>query len=70
MATKNTLLDPGLISRNSEATMTVAQLDPKAPIGSQDFVTDANSTTFAAAAAGGGANQVPVFKTSTGWKVG
>lgn len=70
MGTKNTLFDPGLIARNSEATNVVANLDPKAPIGSQDFVTDANSSTFAAAAASGGANQVPVFKTATGWKVG
>ncbi|MEI9993737.1 MAG: hypothetical protein WDM91_03995 [Rhizomicrobium sp.] len=52
--------------------VTVAAL-PAAPVdGMRAFVTDANSTTFAAAAAGSGANHVPVYYdggTST-WRIG
>lgn len=38
--------------------------------GTRYFVTDANSTTFLAAAVNGGANNVPVVCDGTGWKVG
>ena len=38
--------------------------------GARAFVTDANSSTFNAAAVGGGANIVPVFSTGAAWKVG
>jgi hypothetical protein len=38
--------------------------------GARAMVTDANSTTFLAAAAGGGANVVPVVCNGTGWVIG
>lgn len=38
--------------------------------GSRAYITDANSTTFLAAAAGGGANKVPVFSDGAIWKIG
>lgn len=38
--------------------------------GARGFVTDANSTTFNAAAAAGGANKVPVFSDGASWKIG
>lgn len=50
----------------------VASLPSAATVGAgaKAFVTDANSTTFGAAAAGGGANKVPVFSDGAGWKIG
>lgn len=53
-------------------THTFATL-PAAPVdGQRDFITDCNSTTFAAAAAAGGANHVPVYYdgVATAWKIG
>lgn len=38
--------------------------------GARAFVTDANSTTFGAVVAGGGANQVPVYNDGTNWRIG
>jgi hypothetical protein len=38
--------------------------------GARAFVTDANSTTFLATAAGGGANAVPVVSNGTNWVIG
>jgi hypothetical protein len=38
--------------------------------GMRQFVTDADSITFLAAVAGGGANNVPVVCDGTGWKIG
>lgn len=38
--------------------------------GSRAFVTDADSTTFNAAAVGGGSNNMPVFSNGTGWFIG
>lgn len=38
--------------------------------GARAFVTDASSTTFNAALAGGGANRVPCFSDGTAWRVG
>lgn len=38
--------------------------------GARAFITNCNTTTFNAAAAGGGANQVPVFSNGTAWFVG
>lgn len=51
---------------------TVAQLPTCASgiSGARATVTDANSTTFLAAAAGGGANIVPVMCNGTGWVIG
>ena len=51
---------------------TVASLPSAATAGAgaRAFVTDATSSTFNAAAAGGGANKVPVFSDGASWKVG
>jgi hypothetical protein len=38
--------------------------------GARAFITNCNTTTFNAAAAGGGSNQVPVFSNGTSWFVG
>lgn len=38
--------------------------------GQRDFVTDATSTTFLAAAVGGGANRVPVVFDGVAWVIG
>ena len=52
--------------------VTVSQLPSAATVGAgaRAFVTDANSTTFNAAAVGGGANNMPVFSNGTGWFIG
>lgn len=50
-------------------TSTVAALPASPVIGDTAFVTDANSTTFAAAAVGGGTNKVPVYFDGA-WKIG
>lgn len=39
-------------------------------LGARAFVTDANSTTFAATVVGGGSNIVPVYSDGTNWKIG
>lgn len=49
---------------------TVASLPSGLAAGSRAFVTDANSTTFNATAAGGGANKVPVVYDGAAWKIG
>jgi hypothetical protein len=38
--------------------------------GARAFITNCNTTTFNAAAAGGDSNQVPVFSNGTSWFVG
>jgi hypothetical protein len=38
--------------------------------GARAFITNCNTTTFNAAAAGGGSSQVPVFSNGTAWFVG
>lgn len=51
---------------------TVAALPSAATAGAsaRAFVTDANSTTFASVAAGGGANAVPVYSDGAAWRLG
>lgn len=49
---------------------TVAGLPSSPTQGMRRMVTDANSSTFNAAVAGGGANIVPVFYNGTAWRVG
>lgn len=51
---------------------TVASLPSAATAGAgaRAMVTDANSTTFNAAAVGGGANIVPVFSNGSTWRIG
>lgn len=53
-----------------DGAVTVASLPATADVGAQRIVTDANSTTFNATVAGGGANVVPVFWNGTNWKIG
>lgn len=43
---------------------------PPAITGDRGFVTDATSTTFAAAPVGGGSHSVPVVYTGSGWIIG
>lgn len=38
--------------------------------GARSFITDCNTTTFGAAAAGGGSDAVPVWSDGTSWRVG
>lgn len=54
------------------ASTTVAGLPSAVTVGAgaRHFVTDANSTTFLAAAVGGGANAVPVVSDGAGWVIG
>jgi hypothetical protein len=54
------------------ATYTVATLPAAATVGAgaRAYVTDANSTTYRAAAAGGGANKVSVFTDGASWFLG
>lgn len=53
-------------------SVTVATLPAAATAGSgaRHFVTDSNSTTFAAIVAGGGGNGVPVYSDGTNWRIG
>lgn len=39
-------------------------------MGARSFVSDSNTTTFAATVAGGGSNKVPVYSDGAVWKVG
>lgn len=58
---------------NSRLTVApVADLPSAASMGinARALVTDANSTTFAAIVAGGGANTVPVYSDGTDWRIG
>lgn len=52
--------------------VTVSALPSAAAVGagSRAFVTDADSTTFNAAAVGGGSNNMPVFSNGTNWFIG
>lgn len=51
---------------------TVGALPSAAAVGAggRSFVTDCNTATFNAVAAGGGSNKVPVFSDGTAWRVG
>lgn len=64
----------------SDLTDTVANLtaltasagigQPVVPVGQKAYATDATAITFGSAAAGGGANQVPVWWDGTSWIIG
>lgn len=71
------------VSGNASANYTISSVSKTTPVtvaslpaaglagaGARAFVTDANSTTFNAAAAGGGSNIMPVFSNGTGWFIG
>jgi hypothetical protein len=55
-----------------QAPVLVSQLPAAATVGAgtRGFVSDATSTTFAAAPVGGGANTVPVYSDGTNWLIG
>jgi len=57
---------------STNITYTVSALPSAAALGlgARAFVTDANSTTFAATVVGGGSNIVPVYSDGTNWKIG
>lgn len=48
----------------------VSELPAASAAGVRGFVTDANSTTFASAVAGGGSNGVPVYFDGAAWRIG
>lgn len=50
--------------------LTFATLPATPTQGQRSFITDCNSTTFLAAAAGGGSNKVPVTFDGTNWVIG
>ncbi len=50
--------------------LTFATLPAAPTAGQRSFITDATSTTFLAAAAGGGANKVPVVYDGAAWVLG
>jgi hypothetical protein len=49
---------------------TVASLPAAGTAGRRAFVSDANATTFASVAAGGGTNKVPVYDDGASWRIG
>lgn len=58
---------------NARRTVTTVAGLPSAAamgVGARAIATDANSTTFAAVVAGGGANVVPVYSDGTDWRIG
>ena len=58
------------IVKTTPVTVSALPSASTAGAGARAFVTDANSTTFNAPAAGGGANNMPVFSNGTGWFIG
>jgi hypothetical protein len=54
----------------TSATTTVGSLPAAGVKGRKHFVTDASAVTFQSIAAGGGANNVPVFDDGTNWRIG
>jgi hypothetical protein len=58
------------IVKTTPVTVSALPSAATAGAGARAFVTDANSTTFNASAAGGGANNMPVFSNGTGWFIG
>ena len=60
------------LAPTSIGVTTVAGLPAAATagIGARRLVTDANSTTFHAVAAGGGANVVPCYSDGSVWRLG
>ena len=58
-----------LLTALSSGTVLVANLGTP-PLGSRAIVSNALSPVFAALVVGGGAVEVPVYLSSTGWRVG
>ncbi len=58
-----------LLTALSSGTVLVANLGTP-PVGSRAIVSNALSPAFGAPVAGGGAVEVPVYLSSTGWRVG
>lgn len=70
---KSGMIDPDWFDQFRKlepAVLTVAGLPTAHVKGARAFVNDATSSTFAAAAVGGGANAVPVFDDGTNWRIG
>jgi hypothetical protein len=65
-----TQLQADTVKLKAVAIVTFANLPASPTEGQRALITDCNSTTFLAAAAGGGANIVPVFYNGTAWKIG
>lgn len=58
------------VVKTTPVTVSALPSAATAGAGARAFVTDANSTTFNAAAVGGGSNNMPVFSNGTGWFIG
>jgi len=58
------------ISNSQVYTVSSLPSASSAGIGARAFVTDATSSTFNAAAVGGGSNKMPVFSNGTAWYIG
>jgi len=54
----------------SEGGKLFVDLPATPAIGQRDFITDSNSTTFLAVAAGGGTDNAPVVYDGTNWLIG
>jgi hypothetical protein len=70
---KGGLGDPGLLLGGQDDAKTFAKLPlQNVTLGAEEFITDCNTTSFYAAAAGGGSNPVKVFYAGKvlGWRVG
>ena len=63
----------GIVCNTIQTTPTTYSQLPTATnagAGTRAFITDCNVATFGTAAAGGGANFVPVYSDGTDWRVG
>ncbi|HEY8098913.1 MAG TPA: right-handed parallel beta-helix repeat-containing protein, partial [Methylobacter sp.] len=71
-----TILDPFGAGRNQINCLILPRAAASLPaassvqMGTKEFVTDANATTFGTAVAGGGTNKVPVWSNQTNWLIG
>jgi len=63
-------INGSLNSTNTAYTVSTLPSAAALGLGARAFVTDANSTTFAATVVGGGSNIVPVYSNGTNWKIG
>jgi hypothetical protein len=63
-------INGSLNSTNTAYTVSTLPSAAALGLGAKAFVTDANSTTFAATVVGGGSNIVPVYSNGTNWKIG
>ena len=66
----STVIDSAVVVKTLSTTVGALPSAAGVGAGARAFVTDATSTSFNAAAVGGGANSVPVFSNGSGWYIG